>query len=187
MNEQNIIIYISIAKFLWTLATISLSAVGIISAIISFAWYLSGRLTKVETKVDNFDARLGTVETLLGGNLGKLFAKASPLKLLPKGEKILIDSGLKEYSDKHKESILAECKKLYSKDNKKNPYDIQLIVFDFFRTMNFEEKFNDNLKIVAFNNGVDLGVVRQIGAIYFRDICLEAEGFKPEDLDKPKA
>lgn len=169
--ETNLIIYIGIYKTLGIIATI-IGGVG------WGAWYSATRLTRVETKVDGFDNRLTNLE----GRLDNAFASRSPVALLPKGQIILEDSGLKKYIDDKKEELLAQCR---SKNEMTNPYDIQDVAFKFFDQINFEE-FESSLKNSAFKHGVSMDTVRRIGGIYFRDICLTAHNFKPEDLDKPK-
>ncbi len=165
--EQNIIVTIGIYKFL-----------GVIGTLIVGSWYASHRLTRVETKVDTFDTRLTNME----GRLDHAFAGASPVALLPKGQLVLVDSGLKKYIDDHKDQMLDNCK---SKNTMTNQYDIQEAVFALFDNLDFGN-FELKLKEAAFKHGVTLDTIRRIGGIYFRDICLEKAGLKPEGLDKPK-
>lgn len=169
--EQNIVIYIGIFKALGIIGTIIASvAIGV--------WRASSRLTKVETKVDIFENRLTNLE----GRLDSAFAGGSPVALLPKGQMILDDSGLKKYIDEKKDDLLTRCK---SRNMMMNPYDIQDSAFKFFDQLNFGD-FETTLKSSAFKHGVSMDTVRRIGGIYFRDLCLAAHDFKPEDLDKPK-
>ncbi|OHA70732.1 MAG: hypothetical protein A3F15_00125 [Candidatus Wildermuthbacteria bacterium RIFCSPHIGHO2_12_FULL_40_12] len=167
--ETNLIIYIGIYK-----------ALGLIVSLVAGAWYLSHRLTKVETKVDGFDTRL----TNLNGRMDNAFSGTSPLSLLPKGQIIIEDSGLRKYIDENKDKLLSQCKQ---KSSMTNPYDIQESAFKFFDSLEFENEFESTLKSSAFKHGVSLDTIRRIGGIYFRDICLNASGFKLEDLDKPKS
>ena len=165
--EQNFVIYIGIWK-----------ALTIIASIVVGTWIASKKLARVETKVDMFETRLTGME----GRLDSAFSSASPIKLLPKGETILNDSGLKKYIDDRKDELLSKCK---STNEMKNQYDIQEAVFKLFDQLDFGE-FEPTLKETAFKYGMGVETIKRIGGIYFRDICLDTYGFKPEDLDKPK-
>jgi hypothetical protein len=166
--EQNLVIYIGIWK-----------ALGIIGAIVTGVWITSKKLSRVETKVDMFETRMTNME----GRLDSAFASASPVKLLPKGETVLNSSGLKKYIDDKKNELLSQCK---SKNEMKNQYDIQEATFKLFDQLDFGD-FENILKETSYKYGMSIETIRRIGGIYFRDICLEENGFKPEDLDKPKA
>lgn len=164
--ESTFVVYIGIYKLL-----------GIVATIIVGAWYLSGRLTKVETKVDGFDTRLTNFE----GRMDNAFGSASPISLKPIGMKALEESGLKKWVDNNKEQLLAECE---MKNTMKNQYDIQECSFKFFDSIDFAD-FDKQIKQSAFQYGWSIETIRRIGGIYFRDILLEKYHFKPEDLDKP--
>ncbi len=165
--EQNIVIYIGIWK-----------ALGLVAGVVVGAWYAGSRFTKVETKVEGFETRL----TGLEGRLDKAFASSSPVALLPKGQVMLEDSGLKKYVDDRKEELLSMCR---NKNEMKNAYDIQEAAFQFFDQFNFGD-FENELKKSAYRHGVSIETIRRVAGIYFRDICLAAHNFKPEDLDQPK-
>jgi hypothetical protein len=147
--------------------------------VVGGAWYAGRKLCALDTKVGLFDTRLTNLE----GRVDKAFEGQSPITLLPKGQKILVESGLKQYIDQNRDNLLAECK---TANSMANPYDIQTTAFEFFDAMLFDRDFEDRLKTAAFKNGVTIDVVRRVGAIYFRDVCLEKLGFKLEDLDGPK-
>lgn len=111
--------------------------------------------------------RLSVVETKLDG-----FAKTnSPLSLTPQGEKAVKASGLKQYIDSNQELLIAAA----TKNGKlTNPYDIQQSTAIFFDAYTFPEDVEEKLKDYAFNNGISLDVLLRVGALYLRDICLEA-------------
>ena len=153
------------------LETISI-IVGVSAAIIAGSWYLSHRLTKVETEVKGFEKRFINLE----GRLDNAFSSASPISLKESGKKALEASGLKEWIHEHQERLLTSCAEL------DNPYDVQEASFQLFDEMGFGD-LEGKLKQTAFNNGWNMSTMRRIGGIYFRDICLENKGFKPEDLD----
>jgi hypothetical protein len=145
-------------------------------------------LDKLEKDVENIikpdlkdvRERFATLE----GKSQNLFVQHSPISLTKKGEKILNESGLKIYIDDDKDLLSAAC----SKDRKMDtPYDVQQSAFDFFDAYKFPKEQDNQFKTYAFNEGISMDAVRRIGAIYFRDLCLEANGFTREELDKPQA
>lgn len=133
---------------------------------------------KIEPDLKDVRERFAALE----GSLGKTFAGASPIRLLPKGEQILNESGLKKYIDENQKTLLEQFK---SACITKNQYDIQDQSFRFFDELDFGI-FDDQIKKTAFDYGMNISTVRRIGGIYFRDIALLEAGFKPEDLDVPK-
>lgn len=133
---------------------------------------------KIEPDLKDVRERFAALE----GSLGKTFASASPVKLLPKGEQILNESGLKNYIDENQKILLEQFK---SSCITKNQYDIQDQSFRFFDELDFGV-FEDKLKKAAFDHGMNISTIRRIGGIYFRDIALLEAGFKPEDLDASK-
>ena len=140
---------------------------------------LEETVKSITTDLKDVRERFATFE----GKSANLFDQHSPISLTTKGNKILNESGLKKYIDSDKELLIAAC----GKDRKmKTPYDVQQSAFDFFDEYQFSEEIDNRLKTYAFNEGLSMDAMRRIGAIYFRDICLDKLGFKPEDLDKKK-
>jgi hypothetical protein len=165
--EQNIVIYIGMWK-----------ALTLIAAVVLGAWYAGHRFGEIETKVGGFETRLTNLE----GRLDTAFGSKSPIALLPRGEVILNESGLKNYIDERKDDLLNKCK---NGNNMSNQYDIQENVFKFFDRYDFGD-FEEKLKATAYAYGVGIETIRRVAGIYFRDICLEAYHFTPKDLDRPK-
>jgi len=132
---------------------------------------------EIKPDLKDIRERFAGLEGKLSGSLGS----ASPIHLKPKGTTILEKSGLKKYIDDNKTDLLSKCQ---SKEQMITPYDIQTATFKFFDEMQFEKEFEDKLKTTAYEEGVSLDVVRRVGGIYFRDICLHTLGHKPEDLDQ---
>lgn len=155
---------------------------GIMGGLIGIAWYSNGRFTKLETDTEWIKDLLKSLKINTEGKLNNSFGEGSPIRLFPKGDLILNDSGLKKYIDENKQLLLLNCKSESAMDNQ---YDIQESVFNYFDKYDFGD-FEQSLKTAAFNFGVSLETVKRIGGIYFRDICLAEHGFKPEDLDVPK-
>lgn len=151
---------------------------GVMASLIFVAWYSGSRFTRIEVIIESILLRLTAIE----GKSGSSFAGASPLKLLPKGQTILIESGLREYLENDKTTLLASCGKGNGMDN---PYDIQTAAFKFMDTHDFGS-LESSLKTAAFDHGVSLEVVRRIAGIYFRDLCLAARGFTVDQIEEPK-
>jgi hypothetical protein len=167
--EQNIVIYIGI----W-------NTLGLFATVVLGAWYAAYRLGKIETKVGTLETSVST----LGGRVDHLYDGQSPVALLPKGIKILEESGLKKWIDGNCGDLLEKCKSAHAMGN---PYDIQTAAFTFFDKIDFPAEMEEKLKTAAFQNGVGMDNVRRIGGIYFRDVCLKDAGFEPTDLDKSSA
>ncbi len=160
----------------------SYKLIVIIGSIIAATVWITRKLTKLETKVEGFDGRLDTFETRfssLEGLMDLAFSNASPLSLKPMGKKFIEESGLKKYIDDNKARLLSQCE---TKNPMTNSYDIQEAAFKFFDHIDLGT-FEATLKKHAFNYGWSMNVVRRIGGIYFRDLCLEKAGLKPEDLE----
>ena len=116
----------------------------------------------------------------LEGKTSALFQGGSPVQLMTKGERALEESGLKKYIDDNKDFLILEC------DAKKETtaYEVQEHIFKLFDKLTFSEEFDKKLKEYAFEHAITTSILRRIGAIYFRDICLEKFKMKAEDIDK---
>jgi len=167
--EQNIIIYVGIGKALTIIWSV-------LVAVVVGAWYASHRLTKVETKVEGFSNRL----TGLEGRLDKAYESMSPIALTKKGNDILIDSGLKKYIDDNKLIFTEHCKNFSAMTS---AYDVQLATFQLFSVFDFPQDLELKFKEEAYKAGISMGVLRRIGGIYFRDLCLSDLKLDPKELD----
>jgi hypothetical protein len=116
----------------------------------------------------------------LEGRASGLFHSHSPIHLTSKGTDVLEGSGLKKYIDTNKDMLVGACAEL---GNFETPYDVQQSAFDFMEEYPFPEEVENSMKEYAFNQGTSLEAVRRIAAIYFRDLCLESQGFHVEDLN----
>lgn len=163
------------------------SILGIVALLVSVgvAWgslntsvkNIKGDLDKnIKPDLKGVRDRLSTLE----GKTSNLFASASPIKLTPRGEDMLHDSGLKQYIDDNYKLLTDACGESRSMDN---PYDVQQSAFGFFDDYQFPGDISNKLKTYAFNAGISMDSLRRVGAIYFRDKCLEELGFTPEDVD----
>lgn len=151
--------------------------IAVMAALISIAWYSSGRFTKIETLVESIEKRLTRSE----GKNREAFAGNSPVSLLDKGWEVLEKSGLKEYIDSESNNLFTNCKEKHELDN---PYDVQEAAFNFFDELKFDTVMENKLKNTSFEYDMSMNVIRRIGGIYFRDICLKRLEMKSEDLDK---
>lgn len=151
---------------------------GIMSSLIAIAWYSSGRFSKTETLLDTIDKRLTNVE----GRFSGAFQSQSPISLTVKGNNLLGDSGLKKYIDDNKADFSLKCK---TKKNLTNAYDVQETAFDCLDSTTFPTDFDSKIKEYAFQQGVDMAVMRRVGGIYLRNLLLEDLGMKEKDLDIP--
>lgn len=153
---------------------------GIIGALIAVAWYSNGRFTKIETSV-------GWIEKLLQGlKLGidnkdvRAFETKSPVALTDTGKELLKESGVKKYVDNSLPELFENC------EIKKgtNPYEVQQYIFDLFNAIAFPPEVDKKIKTFAYEKGIGVDIVRRVGAIYFRDICLDKFDMKVGDIDK---
>ena len=155
----------------------AISIIFTISAsLVSIAWFASGKFSKIETFMEGLNTRLTNME----GKTAGAFVTKSPIALTDKGGKLLAESGLKEYIDDNKDSLLTSCGVL----SLNNAYDIQNAVFNTFDKITFDIEMDKKLKEYAFSQGVGIDIIRRVGAIYFRDICLEHKKLELKDLDK---
>jgi c-di-AMP phosphodiesterase-like protein len=163
--EQNIVIYIGIWKWL-----------VIMAGIVSTAWYTAYRLGRVETRIEVIETSVSNINA----RIDNLYNGRSPIALLPKGVKILDESGLKEWINDNRQKLFDQCKANYVM---KSPYDVQIAAFSFFDKIGFPSEFELKLKNSAFENGVSLENIRRVGGIYFRDICLDELGLDVQGLE----
>lgn len=149
------------------------------SGLIALAWYTNGRFTSIETNIGNLKDAI----TNLTGRMDNAFGMSSPISLKPAGIDALEKSGLKKWIDDNKPRLLRECGSAFALSNQ---YDIQEAAFKLFDKVDFGD-FEQSLKSAAFSRGWSMEIIRRVGGIYFRDLCLKEHNFKPEDLDKPQA
>lgn len=153
---------------------------GIISALIAVAWYSNGRFTALETSMGWVKDTLKELKISSDNAGNKAFASQSPLNLTKLGEDWLKESGLEEYINLNKDYYLNLC------DEKKdtNPYEVQKHIFSLFDELRFDSALEDKLKKFAYDKGTTMAVIRRIGGIYLRNLCLEKFGMNKDDIDK---
>jgi hypothetical protein len=141
----------------------------IMGTLLGIAWYSGYRFSALETSVQ-----------WLKDTIRDLKVAHSPVNLNATGEFWLTDSGMKEYLDTNKDEMLKVCEE----KRNTNPYEVQNHIFKYFDTMDFKDNFEDKLKKFAFDKGITMSIIRRIGAIYFRNLCLNYFGMNTADIDK---
>lgn len=154
---------------------------GIIGSFILVAWYSNGRFTKLETDVDWIKSLLKNLKILFGNKDVQAFEKQSPIELTPKGEELLEKSGLKEYISNKRNDFISKCK---SAKNVHTAYDVQEYIFNLIDEWKFNADFEKKLKNYSYKKGVELDIMRRIGGIYLRNICLSKMNLDKQDIDK---
>ncbi|MFZ1977189.1 MAG: hypothetical protein WAV76_04475 [Bacteroidota bacterium] len=174
--EKDIIISID-WKYLVGIGSVLIVIIG---ATVKFAWYANGRFTALEISMDWVKELLHDLKVTVDNTAKPVFVSRSPVNLNEKGEAWLIESGLKDYIDTHKEELMKGC------EDKKvtNPYEVQMHVFKMLDNYKFDDAFDDKLKKFAFEKGSPMSLVRRVAGIYFRNLCLEKFGMSKEDIDK---
>lgn len=164
----------------WEWALGILITVG--GALIGIAWKGSARFTAIETSMDwikkTLDELKLTSDNQASGN--PAFASHSPVSLTEIGQKWLSDSGLQQYIDTKRHELLSKCR---DKQNT-NPYEVQKYIFSFFDNLDLDPQFENRLKEFAFDKGTTTGVMRRVGAIYLRDMCLQEFGMERSEIDR---
>ncbi|QQR65259.1 hypothetical protein IPH92_01610 [Candidatus Kaiserbacteria bacterium] len=91
---------------------------------------------------------------------------------------------MKTYIDSHENELHQKCG--YNCDI--SAYEIQEKVFDLFDDIEFDKETDKIFKDFAYTQGMNIETIRRIGAIYFRDKCLQKCQLHPTDVDatKPK-
>lgn len=152
---------------------------GIMASLIAVAWYSNGRFTKLEISMEWARDILKEIKTSSDNETAKAFGPGSPVDLKPVGIEWLKDSGLEEYIESNKTDLLSSC----SIDEDNNPYEVQERSFDLFDNIKFEKDFEESLKKFAYEKGTTMDVMRRVGGIYLRNICLDHLGMKKEDIE----
>ncbi|MFW9882589.1 MAG: hypothetical protein ACFFG0_56730 [Candidatus Thorarchaeota archaeon] len=125
---------------------------------------------------DNVSGIDATVKLLYQAYLGTVKTK-SPLHISPKGDKIVKDLSLSNKVDKYWDQIY----KLLSVNSLNNPYDVQIASLEIsqnkIKDILTENEINE-IKIYAFNNGLNLLEIYPVIGVLIRDKALKEIGFK---------
>jgi hypothetical protein len=153
---------------------------GIMAALIGVAWYSSSRFTAIETSMKWVKETLGELKVNADNSRNPVFMSQSPINLNSLGQEWLSESGMKKYVEQNKEALYESCSNMLQT----NPYEVQKHIFQLFDRLNFKQTDEDHFKEFAFNKGTTMNVLRRIGAIYFRNLCLERFGMSRDEIDK---
>lgn len=155
---------------------------GVMAGLIVIAWYSNGRFTALETSMQWVKDAVHDlqVSTDNASSAAPAFGAGSPVTLKPIGEQWLVESGWKEYIDAHKTELMQVCEEKRTT----NPYEVQKHIFKTFDTLALIPEFDDKLKKFAYEKGTSMGIMRRVGAIHFRNLCLENFGMTQDDIDK---
>lgn len=169
--EEGLIIYIDWKYFL-----------GIMGLFIYAAWYSNGRFTKLEVDMTWVKDILTEMKTGIDNASGTApaFGPGSPINLKPTGERWLLESGWKQYIESKKPDLMKLCEEKRAT----NPYEVQKHIFKMFDILELDTEFDDKLKKYAYEKGTTTSVLRRVGAIYFRNLCLDTFGMNQDDIDK---
>ncbi len=153
---------------------------GLVGFLICIAWYSNGRFTALETSMQWVKDTLHDLKVDSENTKTPAFSSHSPVNLNSTGESWLVESGMKEYIDAHKSDFIKICEEKKTT----NPYEVQKHIFKVFDITAFDPVFDDKLKKFAFEKGISTNILRRVGAIYFRNLCLEDFGMNRDDIDK---
>jgi hypothetical protein len=153
---------------------------GIMGSLILIAWYTNGRFTALETDTTWIKNILKSMKINLDNKDVGAFAAQSPISLTEVGRKFLNESSIKEYVDSSISSLVQRCEAKKTA----NPYEVQQHIFNLFSSIEFPKEVDDKIKKYAFEKGIGSDIIRRVGAIYFRDICLDNFGMSKYEIDK---
>lgn len=152
---------------------------GVVAALIGIAWYSGRKFSRIETSIEWLKATVNEMKVGLDNQKAPAFVTESPVNLNARGKEWLEKSGLKSFIDNQKIDLMQICEDKRSL----NPYDIQEFIFDYFDNLEFPEEIAGKLKKFAFNQGTTMNMIRRIGGIYFRNICLDEFGMDLGEID----
>jgi hypothetical protein len=152
-------------------------ALGIFGLLLLIAWRGSARFTALETSMEWVKEILRDLKVGVDNATGAApaFGAGSPIDLKPVGVEWLEQSGMKAYIDKNKTDLMARCEEKRTT----NPYEVQKHIFATFDTLTFPNEVDDKLKKFAFEKGSTMAVVRRVGALYLRNLCLTRLCLRP--------
>jgi hypothetical protein len=155
---------------------------GIMGALILVAWYSNGRFTALEISMTWLKENLNDLKVGAENSSSPTpaFGSSSPVNLKPIGEQWLSESGLKDYIEENRQNLMEICEE----KNGTNPYEVQNHIFRVFDALPLESGFEDKLEKFAYEKGSSMSILRRIGAIHFRNLCIDEFGMNREDIDK---
>ncbi len=142
------------------------------------------RFDRLEEKVDKIGQRLDESIADASDTRARLdvvwadyIAPAkSPRQLNERGQRILVESGIREIVDERTEELLSEVRK----GDVSNPYDAQKTVLATVDRLGDDQSIVEKLKLGAFNTGSDIQTVLFVGGLYLRNKIFPELGFTLE-------
>lgn len=119
------------------------------------------------------------ISKLEGFKDGLLITQQSPLALTETGEKVLEESGGKEYLEDHKDRLIAEFSKT------KNAFDIQEKARDVVRQEMERDAF-EKIKEYLFREGKSARDIELVMGLQLRNMVLESRGIPIQQSDSEK-
>ena len=157
-------------------------SVTLVGALITIAWKGSARFASIETSVQWIQKTLDDLKTGFDNkNLpSPVFQNQSPVDLTALGKTWLEESGLKDYIEKNPIKFQDAC--AVKRDT--NPYEVQKHVFDLMDKIQITPVVEEKLKTFAFEKGLSMNILRRMGGIHLRNLCLERFKMDVKDIDK---
>ncbi len=155
------------------MAAVSLMVVtlGLIIVVLKVVWNISGWTTEVDRDRKDFTGFIQRVEPKIEKIFGyfstRVFIGNSPLGLTEFGKSISDHVDGKRWAEEHAPSLAESIQG-------KTHYDIQAFCFEYMET--FEPSHDQNMKWLdcAFEQGIDIEVVRKVLAVELRDMILHS-------------
>lgn len=154
-------------------------ALGIIGTLILIAWKTGNRFGTIDKSLEWLTDRVKDLKTDIDNVKNPAFQNHSPVVLTDKGNEWLVGSGMKNYIDSNRDFLMESC----SAKKETNAYEVQEHIFNLFDKMEFDKELDNQFKEYAFKQGISMELLRRIGAIYFRDICLNNFKMQLKDVD----
>jgi len=154
-------------------------------------WFLRDKLIGLATTDGEIKRDLRSVKKTVGAVITRLMriegklgigplTIGSPLELNDNGRNILNNSGIKEAVEENRETLL----RMMKEKTPETAYDVQKLSQRFLQECEFSSQRIKQMKEYAFEHpNWDLDVIREVGAIHFRDIALEELEFEKDDLN----
>ncbi len=127
-------------------------------------------IKKLDEKIDRI------LHYLLGLRDSPVITQDSPLRLTELGQQISENIGAEEWAESEADTLLGEAEG-------RDQFEIQTMAFDRAGGFKPPEELFARMKACAFDNGLDLDVVRRVLGIVLRDRILNKCGFQPSSID----
>jgi len=144
---------------------------------------LQERMPKMETSLEGILIRVPKIED----NIIKLYQRkytgtGSPRYLNDYGKKILKDSGIEYFIEKHYDEIV----KIVKEEDITNAYKAEETIIDVLARYKDRDEYIGEFETRAFKGGTDVSTLLFVVAIHIRDKIFKSIGLKVEDIDKDK-